>query len=310
MKHSVEDIGFSFSAHTKFLITGEYLVLHGAKALACPLKFSQKANFFPSNNPIISCKSFDENNNIWFSASYDIPNFKTLSTSDPAISDTFCSLLLEISKENQAIFAHGWEMIFTLDFNRAWGLGTSSTLVSIMAAWAKIDPFLLQFKIFGGSGYDIACASATGPILYQLVQKEPYFVHTKWEISDTENMVCVYLNQKKNSRSSLFSIKDNVPSSVQLEEMNALTETILNAKSSADLIPNFKLHERLISQFTGFIPIQDSLFPDFQGVVKSLGAWGGDFIFAISPLGPEYTKSYFGQKGYTTQFSFDQLIYR
>ena len=107
----------------------------------------------------------------------------------------------------------------------------------------------------------------------------------------------------------MSSIKGKVPSSVQLEEMNALTDAIRNAKSSADLIPNFKLHERLISQFTGFIPIQDSLFPDFQGVVKSLGAWGGDFIFAISPFGPVYTKAYFKQKGYNTQFSFDELIY-
>ena len=59
-----------------------------------------------------------------------------------------------------------------LTFPRAWGLGTSSTLISLIAQWAKCDPFELLFEAFGGSGYDIACATANSPISYQLPRKK------------------------------------------------------------------------------------------------------------------------------------------
>ncbi len=38
------------------------------------------------------------------------------------------------------------------------------------------------------------------------------------------------------------------------------------------------LHEKLISKAIGISPIQERLFSDYKGVIKSLGAWGGDFV--------------------------------
>jgi hypothetical protein len=47
------------------------------------------------------------------------------------------------------------------------------------------------------------------------------------------------------------------------------------------------------------------LFPDFKGIVKSLGAWGGDFVMVLSKQNP---KEYFIEKGYTTILSYDEMV--
>ena len=47
-------------------------------------------------------------------------------------------------------------------------------------------------------------------------------------------------------------------------------------------------------------------FKDFKGEIKSLGAWGGDFILASGDDSPSYFKS----KGYKTIIKFDDMVYR
>ena len=56
----------SFYSNGKLLITGEYVVLDGAKALAVPTKFGQYLEVKPSEKKSIYWKSFDSNNQIWF----------------------------------------------------------------------------------------------------------------------------------------------------------------------------------------------------------------------------------------------------
>ena len=51
--------------------------------------------------------------------------------------------------------------------------------------------------------------------------------------------------------------------------------------------------------------IKEIAFPDFNGVVKSLGAWGGDFVMVISKEDP---RSYFASKGYETILSYEEMI--
>ena len=55
-----------------------------------------------------------------------------------------------------------------LDFSPHWGFGSSSTLISLLAEWAEVNPLDLHFMISDGSGYDVACAIADGPIIYKL----------------------------------------------------------------------------------------------------------------------------------------------
>jgi hypothetical protein len=51
--------------------------------------------------------------------------------------------------------------------------------------------------------------------------------------------------------------------------------------------------------------VKEALFPDFKGIIKSLGAWGGDFVLVISKENPN---EYFIAKGYETIIPYDQMI--
>ena len=51
--------------------------------------------------------------------------------------------------------------------------------------------------------------------------------------------------------------------------------------------------------------IKIKYFLDYDGEIKSLGAWGGDFILAA---GPENSKDYFFDKGFKTVFNFNTIF--
>jgi hypothetical protein len=51
--------------------------------------------------------------------------------------------------------------------------------------------------------------------------------------------------------------------------------------------------------------VKETLFHDFEGVVKSLGAWGGDFVLAISKENPT---DYFKAKGFEVVIPYSEMI--
>jgi hypothetical protein len=51
--------------------------------------------------------------------------------------------------------------------------------------------------------------------------------------------------------------------------------------------------------------VQEALFDDFHGVIKSLGAWGGDFVLSISKENPT---DYFKEKGYKVVIPYQEMI--
>ena len=51
--------------------------------------------------------------------------------------------------------------------------------------------------------------------------------------------------------------------------------------------------------------VKQSLFPDFKGSLKSLGAWGGDFILAVAEDNPTV---FFKEKGYDTIIPYHDMI--
>ena len=64
-----------FKSHGKLMITGEYFVLHGAKSLLLPTKFFQDMTVSTFNEEaLVLWESYDQNNNKWCSAEFDVPN--------------------------------------------------------------------------------------------------------------------------------------------------------------------------------------------------------------------------------------------
>ena len=79
----------------------------------------------------------------------------------------------------------------------------------------------------------------------------------------------------------------------------------MNCDSFEDFKSLIKEHEEILSQILKRETAKDLYFKDYSGEIKSLGAWGGDFILAA---GDQNSKNYFNNLGYNIVFTFDELI--
>jgi len=194
-----------------------------------------------------------------------------------------------------------------LDFPRQWGLGTSSTLIAMMAKWAEVDAYKLLDNTFGGSGYDLACAFADRSVLYQLPGPEVKSISFSPDFSD--QIYFVYLNQKQNSREGIQHYRkidrslDN-----EINAINALTNELINCQSQKDFARIIKDHEDLVSRTLKIERAKALYFSDFPGEIKSLGAWGGDFVMVTSDRPMDWVKNYFLEKGKNVFKTYKNLI--
>jgi mevalonate kinase len=149
----------TFYSNGKLLITGEYLVLDGAKALALPTKFGQNLIVEKTSNQEIKWKSYDADGSVWFE---DTIPFSEIITTTPFEKESVKNTLITILREayrlnpNAILNSEGYTVSTQLSFLKKWGLGTSSTLINNIAQWFNINAFTLLKNSFGGSGYDIA----------------------------------------------------------------------------------------------------------------------------------------------------------
>ena len=316
-----------YHSHGKFLLTGEYLVLKGALALALPLKLGQSLEVeqLETNNEQIQWKAWRPEGR-WFSVTLNRENLVNFSTDDPDKAMRLCQILQAVKQLNPKAF-EGNDIKFTtrLDFDPNWGLGSSSTLVANLARWANVNPYELLKLTFGGSGYDIACATAEQPIYYQLADldcfvprndaKRQYEPTPKVDLVDfnptfAEHLFFVYQGQKQSSSKEIkaFLAKAN-PTDLQkdIEAVSEISRALPKCESLDEFAMLLQCHERIIARCIGQEPVQKR-FPDFEGVLKSLGAWGGDFILATTAWPENQVKEYFKGKGLEVVFGYNDLV--
>ena len=300
----------TFYSNGKLLITGEYLVLDGARAFALPTKFGQNLIVEDGINQEITWKSYDYDNRLWFE---DIITFSEIINNPVTKIETVKTTLINILHEAYILnpdfinSSEGYKISTQLTFPKNWGLGTSSTLLNNIAQWAKIDAFTLLKNSFGGSGYDIACAQKNTPIVYHLEQNLPIVEITRFNPDFKENIYFVYLNKKQNSKTAINAYYNNKKEHLtkSIVENNKITEAILNAKTVKEFASALEKHEIHLSDILETRTIKENVFSDFNGVVKSLGAWGGDFVMVVSKENPS---AYFASKGYETILTYDEMI--
>ena len=296
----------NFFANGKLLLTGEYAVLRGACALALPTKFGQHLTVEENNSNFINWKSLDHENKVWFENDFDINTFEH--DNPTKISLKLKEIFNEISIQNSKIFnkSSGQKFITKLDFNKNFGLGSSSTLISIMCQWSGVDPYVIQKKVFGGSGYDIACSTASKPIIYNLKKDGSQNVR-EIDLSRliSKNLYFVYLNSKQNTRDSIKALNLSLIDDILINKVNDLTSQIAKTNSLEEFKTMISAHEDVIGRLIAKKPVKEILFNDYNGAIKSLGAWGGDFIVAC---GDENTPDYFLKKGYQTCYKYEHLI--
>lgn len=300
----------TFYSNGKLLITGEYLVLDGAKAFALPTTLGQNLIIEKGSNKEIIWKSYDADKSIWFEDTIsfsDISNARNLESE--SIKSTLIAILHEafVLNSNFINLSEGYNITTELGFPKSWGLGTSSTLINNIAQWLEIDAFILLKNSFGGSGYDIACAQNDTPILYHLDQGKPIIEKVVFNPKFTEDIYFVYLNKKQSSKNAIASYninkKNNLNRTIVLNDK--ITFEVLKASTIKSFALAIEKHEAEMSIILEMQTVKESLFHDFNGVIKSLGAWGGDFVMAIAPENPS---GYFASKGYGTIIPYNEMI--
>ncbi|TBW28055.1 GYDIA family GHMP kinase [Gramella sp. KN1008] len=307
-----------FKSNGKVLLTGEYAVLDGAKALALPTKKGQSLEVAEDGKDIIKWTSLDENGETWFEAQFAIDNGKFQpkldieQQKDPEVRNTAQRLQQILSSAyeiNPERFSGqiGYSITTRLDFNRKWGLGTSSTLINNIAQWLETDPYKLLEKSFGGSGYDIAAAGNDHPVTYQKTSHGPAVFTADFNPVFSDSLFFVYLNRKQNSRKAIAHYRNQSTENIRelTEKISGITEQVLQSENLEEFKLLLQAHEVLISKAINLPRIQTELFPDYHELIKSLGGWGGDFILAI---GGEQEKEYFRRKGYNIIFDYSDLI--
>lgn len=302
----------TFHSHGKLLISGEYVVLNGATAFALPAKFGQGLEVTKIGAPVINWKSLDHKQNTWFEDSFEISDLIASEVPEKhnknEVSKMLFQTLFFARKMAPQEFAEGgFEISTKLDFPRDWGLGTSSTLIANLAKWLKIDAYQLLQHTFGGSGYDIAVAMHQTPVTFEKQPSENSILKTSFDPSFKEQLFFVHLNQKQNSREAIahYRQQDKTTLGTAIKKISALSHSLINATDLLEFKMLLEVHENIISQLVGLQKVKSRLFPDYPGVVKSLGGWGGDFVLAT---GTAKDMEYFRSKGYSSILPYSEMI--
>ena len=304
----------TYYSNGKLLISGEYLVLDGAVSLALPTKFGQSLKIIQTNNSKITWKSYNVKKACWFIAGFDIDNFEIISFSSELdqgdkIAKTLQGILQTAKSINHKFLekSEGVAVTTHLSFPNEWGLGTSSTLINNIATWAGINAFELLEKSFGGSGYDIACAGHDTAITYQRNGITPIVSELIFTPNFKDQIFFVYLNEKQDSKEGIQMYKSlKTEKIIYIDNINVLTQKMILAKSLNEFELLINQHESLISELLNLKTVREKLFSDFKGAVKSLGAWGGDFVMVTGE--ENFVKNYFTNKGYKVVLSYDEMI--
>ena len=302
-----------YFGHGKLLLTGEYFVLDGALALALPTKVGQSLSvkYTPSFSPTLSWKSYDVNGNVWFDSQFEFWHFKCLDEKPSEEALLLQKILQQARKQNTHFLRDNVDVKVEtrLGFPLTWGLGSSSSLIYNIAQWAYVSPFELLFKTYGGSGYDIACAQSDGPIAYKKVSSGPNWSPIYFSPSFKDNLYFIYLGKKQNSREAIKEYaKKKTNDQTIITKITELTQEFLNAQTLKQFQSLIVAHEEIVSVQLDLPVIKEGQFPDFPGAIKSLGAWGGDFILAATEKDFEFVKTYFASKGLETVYRYSDLI--
>ncbi len=295
----------SFYSNGKVLLTGEYSVLNGSSAIGLPTKMGQEMLVENKVNDKIIWSSFNMNSEKWFECILDLKSLKILNTSNKNISLRL-KKILEVSRDlNSKFLKTGKKVITNLDFDYKWGLGTSSTLINNISKWAEINPYELLKKTFGGSGYDLACAEANSPILFSLNSGKEKIIPINFNPKFKKNLFFIYQNKKQNTKRSLEEYKkQNILNKSIIDNISKISTDLISTSNINEFKRLIDYHENIMSSVLRINSINKK-FNDYEGSIKSLGAWGGDFFFAV---GPEDSLEYFKKRNYKIGYKYADFI--
>jgi mevalonate kinase len=310
--HSSSIADITLYGHGKLLLTSEYFVLDGANALAVPTVFGQhfRVKNLSGFNNLIYWVALNNKKQAWLKAAFDLENFTCVSQVNDAT--LRLSKALSVCRELNPLFLNDPQDIAVetqLEFPNEWGLGSSSSFIFCLATWANVNAYQLLDATIGGSGYDVACAGADKPILYQRNGTNPLVKELTWNPPFKQHIYFAYLGKKKLSSEAIKFYKENLQNkAAAIQELNLITEKIVSCESLTEFEQLLNAHEEIVSKNLSLQKVKDEYFSDFNGTVKSLGAWGGDFVLMTHQGDRANLASYLSQKNIDTLLSWDEMI--
>ena len=303
-----------FFSRGKLLITGEYFILDGAHGLALPTQLGQKMEVQVSESEKwkLEWNSYDVDKNCWLQLELSREDSLSGWSSLSVEKETLFSILKNAFKSNSKILdeTKHYRVSTYLEFPNNWGLGSSSTLINNIAQWAKVNAYDLLNQTFGGSGYDIAVAQANASILFHRENNMPVSEKVSFNPSFNEQLYFVHLDKKQNSREGIAHYKQIKEGKSQaIQEITEITRKLISAAELVDFEKLLNEHENIVADVLQMKKAKDIFFSDYWGTVKSLGAWGGDFVLATSAKSESETMEYFQSKGFGTVLKYKDIIF-
>ncbi|MGU3374175.1 GYDIA family GHMP kinase [Chryseobacterium sp. M5A1_1a] len=291
----------------KLMLTSEYFAIDGALVLAVPTKLGQEFFFEEKDDEksLILWEAFHQDKH-WLTAVIDYKNWQILETNIPSSAEFILKTLKNVQLLSTIKFKNDltYHLKTNLQFPADYGLGSSSTLMNNLSEWAEIDPFHLNAISLGGSGYDIAVAKEKSAILFQS-KPDIKFEKVNFNPSFKDELIFIHLNQKQDSREGINLYKSKNKSQELVNEFSDITKKILLCDELENFSELMMIHERKIADFLEIPTVKEKIFSDCPSFVKSLGAWGGDFVMGAKFGG---FKDYFREKGFTTIFEWSDII--
>jgi mevalonate kinase len=294
----------NYRANGKLLLTSEYAITQGAKGLAIPTTKGQTLQVdSESSDEAIVWESIAHDGTTWFSARL-IP--RTLEIIESTNANVAARLVqnLQVVLQNTDLLDQPQGFTTQLEFPNEWGLGSSSTFTSLLAQCAGVNALEHFRTVHGGSGYDLACATADGPIIYQLQNEAGIVCPATIDFDFTDDLGFVYLGKKQLTSESLNLVQRKPFSLAQIETFNALTDAFLNASNIDDLERVIEEHESILSEHLGLAKVKEMHFSSYPGTAKSLGGWGGDFAMVTRFAS---SRKWLTDNGYKVIFPFKSL---
>ncbi|WP_449388644.1 GYDIA family GHMP kinase [Chryseobacterium lineare] len=291
----------------KLMLTSEYFAIDGALVLAVPTKLGQEFSFKEENDEksLIFWEAYHQNK-LWLKAVINYQDWQILETNIPVSAEFILKTLKNVQLLSNTKFKSNftYHLSTNLQFPADYGLGSSSTLMNNLAEWADIDPFYLNTISLGGSGYDIAVAKEKSAVLYQ---SKPEIKYEKVDFNPSfkNELIFIHLNQKQDSREGINFYRSKNKSQKLVDEFSDLTRKILLCHELENFSDLMLFHEQKISEFLEIPIVKDRFFADCPVFVKSLGAWGGDFVMSRKFGGFE---DYFWGKDFNTIFEWSDII--
>ncbi len=318
---SKDTTNLNFRGNGKLLLSGEYFILDGGVGLAVPLRMGQRMSVTQGEEAGLHWQSLTLRGETWFEARFELPTLDILSTTDEEAAEIL-QKMMRYARSKDLDFMRGetqLKITTRLEFPRNWGFGSSSTLVYMVAKWAKLNPFELLDKTFGGSGYDLICAEVETPIFFQKQEKVRAYQPTEFgkhpetgeNLPFLKNLYLVHLNKKQNSREAIERYRawdDEDKKLERLQQISVLSQRFQFSTSLPELNAVIREHEDIVSSSLKLRMAKDLYFNDFWGEVKSLGAWGGDFVLVTSQRTPQSTKTYFREKGFKVCLKYLDIV--